>query len=243
MASAVMLTKPDLLYLDKSFSHLVLKEIINMSGIEVPQYAEVHLEDFVIKVKTATYNPFFLVPDKSNHLVYDKKFKFRNKNNLWIIDFDYNLMTYTIEQNAIDIENKNKNNVDTKFVVGAKYTLTNIAIESKKVKEYICKKVLHEYKGEVVDIVIMKCTHKQEDEDIFTLTKNDCKSIGMKYERGLQVFSEFENFECIEVQKDEVKENNKTYPKTTNFNKTSYCGNKTSYCEGFDTQFLCSHLL
>ena len=233
--TAIMKIKPDVATMNRHFSNVVIDAMRELVELEDKLFFKDRL---LLWVTSNQFHPIMIII-KNLELVFDQSFVRELNDDYIYVKYDYETGKFSLqsfkkkEESEEDIESFKET---VSFEIGAKYKLINYAIESKKEKIYICKKVLHVYKGEEVDIVIMKCTHAQNDEDIFTLTKNDCKSIGMKYERGLQVFSEFENFERIEVQKDEVKENNKpasnkaTYHQQPSFDSdfmaNSYINNK-----------------
>lgn len=99
------------------------------------------------------------------------------------------LVKKTEESLKLSLKKNNK-----KFKIGEEYRLRNKSVFSMKEKRYICKKVVYKMSDEPVEIVVMKCIDVVLDEDVYTLSKNDCKKIHLKYEPGLQVFSMKENF-------------------------------------------------
>ena len=76
-----------------------------------------------------------------------------------------------------------------RFVEGEKYSLQGVACDGFKMKEkvYELVGVIDEYKGTKIDSVIVKQI-SGDKHHIFTLSKNDCKHLNIKYESGLQLF-------------------------------------------------------
>lgn len=194
--TAIMNIKPDVATMNRHFSNVVIDAARELVELEDGSFFQCKL---LLWVTSNRFWPIMMTV-KDSELVFDQSFVREPNDDYIYVKYDYETGKFGLQS----FKKKETSEEDSEaikeivsFEIGAKYKLINYAIESKKEKTYICKKVLHVYKGEEVDIVIMKCTHAQNDEDIFTLTKNDCKSIGMKYERGLQVFSEYEAFEKV----------------------------------------------
>ncbi|MBR6516926.1 MAG: hypothetical protein IKT40_08850 [Bacilli bacterium] len=97
--------------------------------------------------------------------------------------------------------------VDDFFTVGDKYTIQGDECDgfsmSSKLYELVGK--CDQLYGIDVNAVIMKQLSGDKSSLIFSLTKDDCKSLGVNFERGLQVFSKNLSWKKIEENKKEEK--------------------------------------
>lgn len=77
-----------------------------------------------------------------------------------------------------------------KFIVGEQYKLRSKSVIGEKTQEkiYICKQKVHQIENCVINAVIMKQISGPQY-NIYTLNKNDCKMLHVKFEPGLQVLS------------------------------------------------------
>jgi hypothetical protein len=75
------------------------------------------------------------------------------------------------------------------FIVGEKYALKGTSCEGFEMPEKVYELVaVHdEFEGVNINSLIVKQVSGDQDK-IFTLSKNDCEHIGIKYENGLQLF-------------------------------------------------------
>ena len=85
-----------------------------------------------------------------------------------------------------------------KFVRGEKYALSGVSCDGFKMQEKVYELVGVHDKFDNIDInsIIVKQIGGNKDK-IFTLSKNDCKHIGIKYENGLQLFPKQLNWRRI----------------------------------------------
>ena len=84
-----------------------------------------------------------------------------------------------------------KETLQTKFKLNTLYTYNyNKSLRSNKIFE--CKKVIYSIRDNPAKIVIMKQINKHDMSDdnlVYTLNKEDCKKLHIKYEPGLEVYS------------------------------------------------------
>ena len=75
------------------------------------------------------------------------------------------------------------------FIIGEKYSLKGVSCDGFEMKEKIYELVgtIDTYGGVEIESVIVKQV-SGESGTIFTLSKNDCDSIGIEYQQGLQLF-------------------------------------------------------
>ena len=78
---------------------------------------------------------------------------------------------------------------NSRFWTNKKYTLQGDECEdfNMPVRVYICKGVVDEVSGIQINSVVMK-QDGDNDDTIFSLTKLDCKLLGIPYEKNLQLF-------------------------------------------------------
>lgn len=92
--------------------------------------------------------------------------------------------------NKAEFKRKTKSEINKKFVIGKEYSLRFRPNKSSKyiVKSYICKKFIYTMRDTVLNAIIVKQV-SGPSEMIFTLNKDDCKRLHIKYEDGLQILS------------------------------------------------------
>ena len=107
------------------------------------------------------------------------------------------------------------------FIVGNEYSLISPCPSEFKPKErrFICKGIVNKLNDVIIDGVIMKRIDNSED-TIFSLTKEDCETLNIEYESGLQLYPM--NMKWIDNGKNSNKNNIKLYESLKwNFNNLS----------------------
>ena len=92
--------------------------------------------------------------------------------------------------NKAQFKRDTKNEIKKRFVIGKEYILRFRSNKNSKFikKTYICKKFIYTMRDTVLNAIIVKQTSGPKDM-IFTLSKEDCKRLHIKYEDGLQILS------------------------------------------------------
>lgn len=97
-----------------------------------------------------------------------------------------------------EIKKMAKSNCKTKFVRGRLYKLRIKGCSGSESLSsvYRCVQIVHTIKKEVVNIVVMKLVgdHPIQNHKIYCLNTYDCKKFHIKYEDGLEVFSQLLNW-------------------------------------------------
>lgn len=93
-----------------------------------------------------------------------------------------------VDHSSLGIINEPANLIP-KFVNGGKYALKGIACDGFDMKEKVYELIgtINNFNGVNIDSVIVKQVGG-ENGLIFTLSKNDCAHLGIKYQKGLQLF-------------------------------------------------------
>ena len=87
------------------------------------------------------------------------------------------------------LKKQEKKKINKKFIIGDTYILRSKRVKGCKqtVKEFIIKKYIYTINDEPVNVVIVKQV-SGDMSNIFTLNRNDCKKLHLKFEEGLQVY-------------------------------------------------------
>lgn len=136
-----------------------------------------------------------------------------NKNKLWRLKYVGFIKCYILLRTAIDppvvqtkpketikkqtlnetekqkLKKQEKKKINKKFIIGDTYILRSKRVKGCKqtVKEFIIKKYIYTINDEPVNVVIVKQI-SGDMSNIFTLNRNDCKKLHLKFEEGLQVY-------------------------------------------------------
>lgn len=109
------------------------------------------------------------------------------------------------ESETTKLKKETKEQVKTKFVRGNIYKLRikGITGTESQTTKYQCRQIIHTIKNEAVNIVIMKALDKHPipNHQIYCLNRYDCKKYHIKYEEGLEVFSQLMNWIPVIQQK------------------------------------------
>ncbi len=110
---------------------------------------------------------------------------------------------------------KQKDN-EKKYVEETCYYLQNESIEGIEQEKRVFRlvKYIPSYKGESIDSVIVKRVGNNHAGQKFTLTKHECKKLGIDYEVGLEIYpSNFPFVKCIQNEGKECMVDNKDISK------------------------------
>lgn len=90
------------------------------------------------------------------------------------------------------------------FIIGNEYSLTGKECDNftMPTRTYKLVGIVNELYGVKIDSVIMKQITGENHTLIFTLTKYDCKELGIQFEEGLQVFSKKLCWRCVTPKKE-----------------------------------------
>ena len=109
------------------------------------------------------------------------------------------------------------------FIKGQKYSLKGVACDGFDMpsKTYELVGVVEEHGGVPIQSVIMKQVDGSQDV-IFTLSKHDCETLGITYEKGLQLWPKSMNWEVVKDDPPFDENDMSTLPRSENDNTIRY---------------------
>ena len=111
-----------------------------------------------------------------------------------------------------------------RFIENECYYLQNEPIEGFEQKKRLFKIVKHipSYKGEPINSVIVKRVGDNHNGNMFTLTKSDCRKLGLNYESGLEIYPSTFPFIKCEQQETETKDYKVDYNDLSKYPASSF---------------------
>lgn len=158
---------------------------------------EINLDIFLKLISNQTVFSKYLNRNNINKLKFKYTHLFNNKS-----EHVYSLSEFQdkyghskiVDDNKINSENniKQKDVKETKdnpfFIINHQYYIERDSFNKDYKRKYKCINVLNKINGDKVNIVIMKCISGPLSAN-YTLNEYDCKYLGIKYSKNLEVFS------------------------------------------------------